>query len=206
MKRTLLLLLMAVPLLSMAQQAITPTKETIVPHKGIEICLNGGLAVRTLSTHYPFGNSFGGTFANNISVLHNKNKIQYGFGVDVNVMPYEYWELQPHVVVNRLFVAKRSYFYAGAMLGYANRQNADFFHYDYVHNTSHGYVFGLQGGIVYCIGKLALNAELALRSTQYWNKERVYIEQLDADPFLYLKPINIFEVSLPVKIGVRYRF
>lgn len=206
MKKIFATLLLALPMLGMAQQNDQPTAK----QSNIELSLTAGIGART-SSNEAIPNSGpirGGFVTGNANVLINKGKYQYGFGVDGNFVHQEYWELLPHVLINRKFVGKRNYFYAGALLGYANRQRAEYARYyhiytEYANNTSHGYVFGIHGGTAYSISKhLALNAELALRSTQYFNQVRMYYTPDSYQAY----SVSFFEASMQLRVGVRYRF
>lgn len=206
MKKIFTTLLLALPIAGIAQQNdITTPKQN-----KIEISLTTGLGARTSSDALlpNSGPIHSGFVTNNANILVNKGKYQYGFGIDGNIVHQEYWELLPHVLVNKKFTGKRNYFYIGATLGYANRQRAKYASYyhiyrHYANNTSHGYVFGVQGGTAYSISKhLALNAELALRSTQYFNQTRMYYTPESYQAY----SVSFFEASMQLRVGVRYRF
>ncbi len=128
-----------------------------------------------------------------LSLLKTHGSLQYGLTVEGGTNSNDYWYLSPGVVVNHKFARRANYFFAGAVAGYV--MSGDMIPLK-ESRLIHGYVMGVQGGIVHPVGKrLSLSSELAVRSTQLWLQATEAETRADTDFILYF----------PVTIGLRYR-
>ncbi len=203
MKKAIISLFILLPIISIAQEE--KTHSTI--KKQAEIGISSGLGLRTQSYfNGAFENNIVNNLNNSLSILFLKNNFQFGIRLAINLEPRLYTEFQPTLITNHIIKRKNCYYYLGGALGFASRKNIMNFGAGYTNQWSNGYVFGLQTGIVYHISKhLSAVGEVALRSTQYFNREKVFYS-IGTDLHYYTTPINYFEASLPIQLGFRYRF
>ncbi|MEZ5018012.1 MAG: hypothetical protein R2800_13220 [Flavipsychrobacter sp.] len=201
MKKKFIALLAICPLISFAQEE---SQKQIAPLSKWEVGFAPGISIRTDGEFY---SEFSGLFCTNTTLLRNVGNVQLGIGVPFNFLINDIWEALPQLIVNRTFNAKHVYFYVGGAAGYASRQYIlSEYMFTYENRSSRGYVLGLQGGLVHKLGKhLALNAEVALRSTQYWNN-RITVDMGFEGPLRRTETHQFFEASAVGSFGLRYRF
>ncbi len=190
------------PLLAVAQSA--PLKPTT------EIGLNLGHAFDNAS----FTNSprvTGGYLRGALTLLHSRNRFQYGVTVEGGTNSQDVGYLNPGVVANYRIPRKSGYWYGGALATYSfSGPIGGALYAANTPQTQHGYAFGLQGGYVHKLGRrLSLNGEIAVRSSQTWQR---YYEPVFYYPSQHYNPDEFVEVRkietilyLPVTIGLRYR-
>lgn len=138
----------------------------------------------------------GGYIRSAFSFLKNFGAMQYGVTIEGGTNSSDFWYVMPGIIANRKFALNKAYFYAGTMAGYVCSD-------DMMGPTpakqrlTHGYVIGLQGGLVQPIGKhMAFTTELAVRRTETWSKYE----------FDGLKTMSDVTLYFPVTIGLRYRW
>ncbi len=206
-------LLFLLPFLSITTQAQTAVKNQTA--SSTEIGFNLGYAPDNAMQNFSLDEYRGGLIRASISLLKNKGNIQYGVTIEGGTYSGDYWYISPAAVLNRRFSTGQAYFYAGAMAGYTcadAMMKASYFET----KMAQGYVFGIQGGYVQPIGKhLSFTSEIAIRSTQLWQKYTEYeayypypytgypYQQPEYHP--YQKTMASTIVSFPVTIGLRYR-
>jgi len=179
-------------LLMLPFSAKSQSIQTKAPSPRMEIGLNLG---------YAPDNSWeqelwrGGYIRSALSLLKNVGVMQYGL-IEGGTNSSDYWYVMPGIIANRKFTLNKAYFYAGAMAGYVCSD-------DMMGSTpakkslTHGYVLGLQGGLVQPVGKhMAFTTELAVRRTQSWMEYEYDGTQTRSDIILYF----------PITIGLRYRW
>lgn len=204
MKKIFTTMLLALPFIGSAQQEEQPTQHKL---STTEISLTTGFALR--SDYYDGHRTLGYTIPANASVLHNFRHIQVGIAVNVNYTIDNYYELQPHLLLNKPFATKFGYLYLGGMLGYTSRKHIEYDLYlPTLYEKLRGYVMGLQAGMTINLTKhLAINSELAIHSVQYQGYRLSLPNDYGQGPSqTYKYGYSFFETSVPLKVGLRYRF
>lgn len=141
-----------------------------------------------------------------LSYNRNFKNFQIGLNLEAGVKPYTASYFSPTVSFNHLFRFNRSYFYGGVTGGYVRSSSTD---YDYRNGMTpgNGMVLGAQAGYVYNLGKhFSLNAEVGIRDYSINYKARALY--WDNNGTWQSIPFNMKtnRISLPVMVGIRYRF
>lgn len=207
--KKLLITLAFLPLAASAQDEVpekqyTPPKHEIIAAAGMSSILHYasvyGEPLQLSSVYFTLG------------YVKNLDRMQIGARLEGGSEFIEYRYFSPLLLCNRLFPLKRSYLYAGAAMGYYYFNYESRFDRTLDNLNKHGYSFGAQGGGVFYISKhLSFTTEVAVRSVQTWHKEAYYMPPA----FSTFGPVNgyymydikrEFSLSLPVTMGIRYRF
>lgn len=178
--------------------------QTIIPKN--EIGLSTGPAAYPQNANELFTPVLGAAIS--LSYYRNINSNQVGFTTNSGLRPDNYYYCAPSIIFNHRFMVKRSYLYAGITAGYyAARQPYEF---TGKLNKENGYTFGLQAGYVMPMGKhFAFTSQIAIRSTQVWFKSAYWIPlSFGFEPDGYNVPYTAtdFHITIPVTVGIRYRF
>lgn len=203
-------LLLCLPLFGYAQDNATEQPKTSAPKT--EIGLSIGYApdnVRNKMTNFS-----GGYLRQALTAVRNFGNTQVGITVEGGTNSNDYWYAMPGLVFNHKFNVGNSYFYAGAMGGYAyQRDMMGLGHFPGSKLYSQGYVLGAQAGYALSLGRhWAFTSEIAFRSVQMWQRG-TYLAPLNGYPSApttdYIEVpyvLRDFNTYLPVTVGFRYRF
>lgn len=196
-KLTILMLLL--PTLAMAQSEQPKTTRS-TDYARNEFSIKAGTAYDIVNSGYQ---KF---WRHTTALSYNRNfkNFQIGLNLEAGVNPHIASFIAPTVSFNHLFRFNRSYFYAGVTAGYVKSNASD---YIYHTNSGDGFILGAQAGYVYNIGKhFSLNAEVGLRDhTEWYNTTGMISDQYGNVQTVPLK-MMINRISLPVMVGIRYRF
>ncbi len=201
--KKLLAILMLLPALAFAQDQ-QQENQTIQPKN--EIGLSTGFATEIL-------NDFGPVnlwLTTRLTYFHNLNRTQIGLMVEGSELEWSSGNIFAGAVLNQKFPVGKTYFYLGGTLGYYYAE--DFTENFMINSPEQGYAFGLQAGYMLPLGERFLfTTELGIRSMQVWFTDYYYAPAgpttFSWSESYYQEYTNTrFNVSLPVSMGIRYRF
>lgn len=195
-KLTILMLLL--PTLAMAQSEQPKTTQS-TDYARNEFSIKAGTAYDIVNSGYQ---KF---WRHTTALSYNRNfkNFQIGLNLEAGVNPKVSSFFSPTASFNHLFRFNKSYVYGGITLGYITTSSGEYIFAD----NSNGFVLGAQAGYVYNFSKhFSLNAEVGLRDhTEWYNTTGRFTDQFGNVQTVPLKMMTN-RISLPVMVGIRYRF
>lgn len=189
-------------LVSLSFVSYAQSTSPAIPKSTTEIGFNLGHAA---DNAYSYDRQFrhGGFIRSSLSLLWNQGNTQYGLTIEGGTNSNDYWYVSPGLVFNHRFPSGQAYFYAGAMAGYLCSNDMVPRWAGSVKKMAHGFAFGIHGGFVQPLSKhLSFTSEVAVRSTQHWQKFKSY--QYFGGAEIKETTESITVIYFPVSIGLRY--
>lgn len=205
--KKLLVLVTLLPYLAFAQDAEQNNEPS---HPKNEIGISTGIAPSFLNS---YGNLQSGTelwLTTRLTYLHNINNIQVGLIVEGAELEWSDGSIVAAAVLNRKFPIGKSYIYTGGSAGFYYSDNIS--KWPWYDRNERGYALGMQAGLsLHLSNRFSFISEVGVRSTQVWFNEVYYVQ-----PEIYSHGTvegyfieyidNRFFITVPMTMGIRYRF